>query len=147
MKRYILALAILAGLSAAPIHAAGFQQVIESVPATDDTDSTVYVSSSTGPTAVVVSSAAITQLDTTVNSNLNTALGATYKRASIIIQNNSTVAMYLSYAASGWTTSTGGWKLNVGDTWTFQLGKGIHLYGLSTAGTAGEARVGGIGYK
>lgn len=145
MKTLLIAAALF--LTAGAAHAQRAQAVITQLPGSDDTDSAVPAFSSSTPMGVTCSSGSIAQIDAAVNANLLTIAGLTYKRASITVQNTSTVPVYVGTGATGWTTSTGGWLLNVNDVWTFNLGKGAHLYCLSTAGTSGTVRVGGWGYK
>lgn len=146
MKKILLSFALL--VLAASAHAT-VQQVLETLPSSDDTTSAVYVSSAVTPLNVTVSSATniATQLDAAMLASCNTALGATYKRASVTIQNTGTTNFSLGYAPTGWTTATGGHVLYPGDVWSYQIGKGILFYGISIPGSAGTAAVGGFCYK
>ncbi len=147
MKKIAYAFMVLLGLAVSA--AAGPTEVLEILPSSNEPNPLVQISSAVNPSAIVVSSATnvATRLDTTLNASLNTAMGANYRRAEVTVQNTGSVAIYVGYSPTGWTTATGGYKLGVGDVWTFKLGRGVFLYAISTAGSAGEARVGGLGYR
>lgn len=146
MKKIVLALGVLMGLTVSAY--AGPTQIIEILPSSNEPNPVVQVSSAVNPSVIVISSATTaTRLDTLVNSSLNTALGAAFQRAEVTVQNTGTVAIYVGFSPTGWTTATGGYKLAVGDVWTFKLGRATFLYAISTAGSPGEARVGGLGFR
>lgn len=147
MKKIALALMVLAGLAVSA--SAGPQIVLESLSNSNDLNPPAVIAAAINPIAVTVSSATnfSTRLDTALNSSLSSAMNAAYYRAEVTVQNSGSTAFYVGYSSSGWTTATGGYKMNPGDVYTFKLGKAIFLYAISIAGSAGEARVGGLGFR
>ena len=142
MKKALLIVALWAGVaSAAPT------ETLEILPLSQDFS--VQLATATRVTVIVVSSTTMTWLDNTANTALNTALGATVKRAELQVQNTGTTAFYVNTSSSGWTTATGGWYIEPGAFWTMALGKAVNYWALAAASatTAGEARAGALGWK
>jgi hypothetical protein len=108
--------------------------------AADATASTASVS------AVTVSSSVITRIDTAFNAAALSALGATYQRAEITVQNNDTTDKFCGYSSTALTISNG-FKIAVGAVWSFKVGKGIGVYCLNAAGASGTLIVGGVAWK
>jgi len=146
MKKIILA-GIVTWALAMGTNVFAVTETLELLPSSQDFS--VQLATATRVTVVVVSSTTPTWLDSTANTALNTALGATVKRAELQIQNTGSVAFYVNTSSSSFTTATGGWYVEPGSFWTFAIGKAINYWALSAASatTAGEARVGALGWR
>ena len=106
----------------------------------------VVVGSTGAVSAVTVSSFTITRVDTAFNAAALSALGATYQRAEITTQNNDTTDKFCGYSSSGLTIANS-FKIAVGATWSWKLGKGLGIYCLNAAGSSGTMIVGGVAWK
>ncbi len=138
-----MAVAAPTGNNANPVY------VLETAPQTNRSTAAVEVSAiqSTGVvSAVTVSSSVITAIDTFFNASALTALGYTWQRAELVIQNNGTVAVFCGYSATGVTVSNS-YKITPGATWAFKIGKSMSIYCLNTAASSGTLIVGGLAWK
>ncbi len=132
------------GVSSA-LHAASPSYVVETLPYSNES-SQVVVKTTATTSAVAVSSSVITRVDTAFNAAAVTALGNNYQRAEVTLQNNDTTDKFCGFSSSGLTISNS-FKIAVGASWSFKLGKGVGIYCLNAAGSSGTLIVGGIAWK
>lgn len=125
-------------------QAAAPTYVVQTAPQSNELNPVVTVSTAM-TSAVSISPTVITRIDSAFNSAATTAIGANYQRIEITIQNNDTTNKFCGYSASALTTANS-FKIVVGATWTFALGKGVALYCLNETGT-GTLIVGGVAWK
>ena len=123
---------------------AGPLAVMEILPGSNNPNSTISISSAVTPAIVAISSTSPTRIDTALNASLLSALGATYKRFSVIYQTIEDVAIYCGYSASEVSVTTG-FKITKGDIYTEKLGRAIPPYCIGAS--TGSLLVGGWGYK
>lgn len=137
----------MAGLISSPsfVSAASPTHVVLTAPATNEL-APVVVQATGSVSAVTVSSFTITRIDTAFNAAALSAIGAAYQRAEITVQNNDTTDKFCGYSASGLTISNS-FRIYVGASWVFSLGKAMPIYCLNAAGSSGTLIVGGIAWK
>jgi hypothetical protein len=119
--------------------------VVETLAASNEL-SPVVVQATASVSAVTVSSFTITRIDTAFNAAALLALGATYQRAEVTVQNNDTTDKFCGYSASGLTIANS-FKIAVGAVWSFKVGKAMPVYCLNAAGASGTLIVGGVAWK
>ena len=122
---------------------AGPLAVMEILPGSNNPNSTISISSAVTPAIVAISSTTGTKIDTALNASLLSALGATYKRFSVIYQTIEDVVVYCGYSSA--VTTTTGFKITKNTIYTEKLGRAIPPYCIGT--TTGSVLVGGWGYK
>jgi hypothetical protein len=140
--------AVQKGDSADPVFAVGTlpQSNRSTAAITNDT-----VASTASVSSVAISSSVITRIDTVFNAAALSALGITYKRAEITVQNNGTTNKFCGYSYCDLTVLNG-YKLTPGAVWVFQVGKNMPVYCLVEAGSmittpAETLIVGGVAWK
>lgn len=125
------------------ISFADSNNVTEILPGSNNPNSTITVSSAVTPSVVAISSTVATRIDTALNASLLSALGATYKRASVLFQNSGEEVFYWGYSVA--VTTTTGFKLTKNDIRVEKLGRAVPLYCIG--GSSGSLKVGGAGWK
>lgn len=141
-------------LAAGTVHAAGKGDSADPVfgvsvlPQTNRSDAAVALGvASTGTvSAVSVSSSVITRVDTVFNAAALSALGETYQRAEITVQNNDATDKFCGFSSSALTIANS-YKVAVGAVWTFKVGKNMPVYCLNAAGSGGTLIVGGVAWQ
>ena len=149
MKKVIFTIAMVLGIGSAFAASPDPVPVIEILPYSQYTASTTYTGAFGYTSAVTVSSFAITQIDSafnTIMTSTSTGLGPMYYRAELTVQNNDTTDKFCGYSSTALTIANS-WKIAVGATWTFKVGKGIKIYCLNAAGSSGTMIVGGVAWK
>ena len=150
MKLIICAVVLICGagpLWAVPAGSSGNPfTVIETAPKSNSDFTGLVAGSTAAVGAVTVSSFTITGIDTDFNTVASSALGTDYSRGEITVQNNGTTECYCGYSSADLTTSNS-FKIRIGDTWSFKLGKGIGVYCLNAAGSSGTLIVGGVAWR
>lgn len=150
MNKIILATMVFFGVGFASAFAQDSRPayVVETLPSSQYSTST-FAGAIGYTSAVTISSSVITKVDTafdTYVSSTITGIGPTYQRVELTIQNNDTTDKYCGFQSVGLTTSNS-YKIGVGATWTFKIGKGMGLYCLNAAGSSGTMIVGGVAWK
>lgn len=147
MKK-ILMVSILWALAGAGVSfAASPSEVVELAPYSNMVPASGDVAKSTAATSgVSISSSTAVDISAAFAAVATSALGANYNQAELVAQNNDSTVKYCGYSPIV-TVSTSFFKIAVGDTWTFKLGKGIKPYCLNAAGAAGTLTVGGVAWK
>jgi hypothetical protein len=131
VKQIFLATALLWAIGAVASFAASPTHVIEILPASNEVNP-VVVGSTASVSAVTASSTSATRVDTTFNAAALSALGATYQRAEITVQNKDTEPVECGYSPG--LTIGSGFEIAVGAAWTFSLGKNVALYCIAASG-------------
>lgn len=149
MKKVIFTIAMVIGMGSAFAASPDPTLVVELLPYSQYTASTTYTGAFGYTSAVTVSSSVITQIDSafnTVMESTSTGLGPMYYRAELTVQNNDTTDKFCGYSATALTIANS-YKIAVGATWTFKVGKGVKIYCLNAAGAGGTMIVGGVAWK
>lgn len=148
MKKILLSSFILWALCGVGVSfAASPDYVLETAPYTNVVPATGDVAAATASvSAVTVSSFTITKVDTAFNAAALSALGTAYQRVEVTMQNNDTTDKFCGFSASA-VTIANSYKIAVGATWSFKLGKGVGVYCLNAAGSSGTLIVGGVAWK
>jgi len=144
MKKILMGLGLL-GCLVAGAEAASPSYVLGTLPYSNELSPSITCTTGS-VSAVSVSSSVITRIDTAFNAAALSACGANYQRAEITTQNNGSVNMYCGYSASGLTVSNS-FAVTPGAVWVWKLGKGMAVYCLNAAGSAGTLIVGGVAWR
>lgn len=149
MKKILFTIAILAlpVMAKAQINSSIHMLTAETLPSSQQS-TTTFAGAMGYTSAVTISSFTITRADTALNAFFATSsnLGAGYQRVEVTVQNNDTTDKFCGFASSGLTIANS-FKIAVGSTWSFKVGKGLGIYCLNAAGSSGTMIVGGVAWK